>query len=390
MKQLISIVLFLLTLSSLSAQELKNMVCVVRQDFDVNKKIAFQKMATVLSSQGFFSASRDLESRIKNSFGSGFVYQSEKGKFYILTNKHVIGAVNSANLTFSKDSTDIDYSNCEVIRKDDEIDLALIKLPENAKFKKSLTLDTKPIEEGIEVWTAGYPGFGNDPLWQLGKGIISNSNVKNEDFEETKKATIIQHTAQVDPGSSGGPLLVKSTSGNATVYKVVGINTWKAMRRENANFAISANDIQNFVNESLSDTSKKADNCSYKSDSLNKSVMDFLRYIHSQNHYISKYISEDLAVSFNEQTLKKTIKNASYSTRDKLRNGEGVEGLIFLTAERIASKYKKTKDLSLGRIVVSNDEKNADVIIIYKGKEEATTWFKDFNGWKLKSIDIFD
>ncbi len=109
-----------------------------------------------------------------------------------------------------------------------------------------------------------------------------------------------------------------------------------------------------------------------------------------KNHYISKYISEDLAVSFNEQTLKKTIKNASYSTRDKLRNGEGVEGLIFLTAERIASKYKKTKDLSLGRIVVSNDEKNADVIIIYKGKEEATTWFKDFNGWKLKSIDIFD
>lgn len=56
----------------------------------------------------------------------------------------------------------------------------------------------------------------------------------------------MQHTAQVDAGSSGGPLLIRDENA-AAGFAVVGINTWKASDRENTNFAIPVHAIDDFL-----------------------------------------------------------------------------------------------------------------------------------------------
>lgn len=68
--------------------------------------------------------------------------------------------------------------------------------------------------------------MGGYPSWQFGMGIISNARFYSPIFADYKDIPLIQHTAQADAGSSGGPLLVKSPESQNS-YLVVAINTWK-------------------------------------------------------------------------------------------------------------------------------------------------------------------
>lgn len=63
-------------------------------------------------------------------------------------------------------------------------------------------------EDGTEVWSAGFPGLGGKPMWQLGKGTITNASAKIKELIAPNISTIIQHSAEVDAGNSGGPLLL--------------------------------------------------------------------------------------------------------------------------------------------------------------------------------------
>ncbi len=116
----------------------------------------------------------------------------------------------TATIELSKSGSDkITYNNCPVVMVHDKIDIALISLPDSAVFTNGLKLaDTIP-EEGTEVFSAGFPGLSNTPMWQLGKGITSNSAIDIEDFSHGLPLFIIQHTAQVSSGNSGGPLMIK-------------------------------------------------------------------------------------------------------------------------------------------------------------------------------------
>jgi serine protease Do len=57
---------------------------------------------------------------------------------------------------------------------------------------------------------------------------------------------VIQHTAQIDGGNSGGPLLVQNSRSNVG-FDVIGINTWKTNHREGTNFAVPAAHITQFL-----------------------------------------------------------------------------------------------------------------------------------------------
>ena len=73
-------------------------------------------------------------------------------------------------------------------------------------------------------------------------------------------STIIQHSAQVDYGNSGGPLLISS----GDKYLVVGINTWKAAYRDSVNFAIPAAQIKKMINSISSGESSSAKDRAFK------------------------------------------------------------------------------------------------------------------------------
>lgn len=199
--------------------------------------------ASSLFANSYMSAARQL--RKLNSFGSGFVVKSEQGKIFVLTNKHVVEGENFVTLTFQREEGDHEYKDCKVVAYSDSIDAVLIAIPQDAKVTP-LPFTTQKPTDGLEVWSAGFPDLGDRPSWQLGKGIIPNTSYSNLEVTDSARISIIQHTAQVDPGSSGGPLLVVGKKG----YEVIGVNTYKARHRENVNLSLKASDMKLFLYES--------------------------------------------------------------------------------------------------------------------------------------------
>ena len=93
-------------------------------------------------------------------------------------------------------------------------------------------------------------------MWQLGKGSVTNAKARIKELLDPSVSTLIQHSAEVDSGNSGGPLLIKDNS--AAGYSVVGVNTWKASYRQNTNFSIPAAVIKKFLNEAVSKSNSAA------------------------------------------------------------------------------------------------------------------------------------
>jgi serine protease DegQ len=136
-----------------------------------------------------------------DSTGSGVVID-DKGD--ILTNLHVIHSTDRWVLTFFDGST----SDAEVVNVQPENDLAVIRAKTTPDDLKPATLaSTADLYPGDTVVAVGFP-FGIGP--SVSSGVVAG--LKREFDDPTDKSTpalknLIQFTAAVNPGNSGGPLV---------------------------------------------------------------------------------------------------------------------------------------------------------------------------------------
>ncbi|MEL1241273.1 S1C family serine protease [Flavobacterium flavipallidum] len=129
----------------------------------------------------------------EKSHGSGCVVSKDG---YIVTNFHVVSG--SEKITVL-DSNGKEFE-AKLIRKNEQLDLALIKV--DATFKSSFSLNDNKYMVGDDIFVIGTPA--STELGQtLTKGIVSGTR-KNENN------IYIQIDASVNPGNSGGALVKKS------------------------------------------------------------------------------------------------------------------------------------------------------------------------------------
>jgi S1-C subfamily serine protease len=178
-------------------------------------------------------------------WGSGFATLDSTGRKLIVTNRHVVGQADSAKVILTDASGgDLAFDDCPVLYKADSVDLALILLVgHGADSVPAIAIAEAPPPDGAEVFSAGYPGLGDRPAWQLGRGIVSNARLEVKIFDWSVPTMLIQHTAQVDPGNSGGPLLVGDKGAPGGFY-AAGINCLKDLKRQDANYALSSEYIR--------------------------------------------------------------------------------------------------------------------------------------------------
>ncbi|NIM58588.1 MAG: trypsin-like serine protease [Candidatus Aminicenantes bacterium] len=139
--------------------------------------------------------------------GSGFVITPDG---YILTNSHVVSKAKKLETIF----VDRKRLSTTVIGKDDSTDLAVIQV--NASGLPYATLgDSSGLRVGQLVIAMGNP-FGFQST--VSTGVISALGRSLRSQQGRLIENIIQHTAPLNPGNSGGPLL--DSRG-----RVVGINT---------------------------------------------------------------------------------------------------------------------------------------------------------------------
>tara|TARA_Y100000034_G_C6893423_1_gene411452 strand:- start:181 stop:1206 length:1026 start_codon:yes stop_codon:yes gene_type:complete len=144
-----------------------------------------------------------------SGFGSGVVI-SEDG--LIVTNYHVIHRIDP--IIYFYNPKDLNYYSAKIVGIDPVADLALLKVnvPDEYLPLVYLDIDTK-VELAEEVVAIGHP-IGLQ--WSMTKGII---NHLDRPGKITPYVNVIQHSAIINRGNSGGPLV--NTDGD-----IVGINTY--------------------------------------------------------------------------------------------------------------------------------------------------------------------
>lgn len=174
---------------------------------------------------------------IQSSTGTGSLISKDG---LIITNYHVIENANQVWLyPYVKKFS---FQNSEkflgvVVARDKKVDLAIIKVYGiSNKIKPLIFGDIKSIEPGDDVFSMGHP----DSLhWSITDGIISSFR---EDYKiHSVKADMIQNTAPILGGSSGGPLF------NAK-GELIGINTF-GDDSANFNFAVSNKHVIDLLKE---------------------------------------------------------------------------------------------------------------------------------------------
>lgn len=147
-------------------------------------------------------------------YGSGFIIDDE----LIATNVHVIEGSNSVYIL--KNGEEKKYSVSGYVSIDRANDLIILKVSGLHGSNLSLGSDTPP-EIGEKIFAVGNPKGLNGTF---SEGIVSG-------FRNFQTNQVLQITAPISPGSSGGPVL--NTNG-----QVVGIAFASYTGGQNLNFAI--------------------------------------------------------------------------------------------------------------------------------------------------------
>lgn len=382
------LVVFLLAMSIQAQNELRRKVVVVRPvlyDSSVDFLLGFSDL---LMKEGYKEAARFLKDYAKGGFGTGFVYaDSVTGKKYVITNRHVVALAQSVTIEFRDNERNVSsYKDCPVAIVDEDIDLAAIALPDNVTVGSLRFADETPTE-GHDVFTAGYPGIGDNPSWQFGKGIVSNAHFYDEELSKVGGNTIlIQHTAQIDAGSSGSPLLIQSAT-DKNEYLVVGINTWKAYARENANFAIPTADIRLFCKKYLS-------SAHIAKDDIRQRAETFVGLAEQDYKEIVPFIAYDYIASVAPSQFDSWYKSFPTNVRkDIMRQFKNnpIEGVRMALAYAVREKMR-TKKISI-ELVDNNSDGNtaetAEVAMKCNGKPATSKWIKEQGQWRLTELSFF-
>lgn len=201
----------------------------------------FSEYALPLSRFGFRSESRTLMAYNRGISGSGFVVQ-RGDSLVLLTNRHVVGPAHKVSIKVQNGKHTTTFRHCPVVAVSPLTDMAMVALPDSTDLEP-ISLSDTAVQDADEIWAAGFPALGDEPSWQITQGTVSNSELYREELLGRQQAAI-QHTAPIDAGSSGGPLLRKNEAGD---YSVAGINTWKAGYREGVGIAIPISAIRHFL-----------------------------------------------------------------------------------------------------------------------------------------------
>ena len=141
------------------------------------------------------------------SSGTGFVYKTEDGTAYILTNNHVIDSADQVYVKFTNETV----VEAKIVGSDVYSDIAVLSVDEDYIISVAEIGSSEDARLGDTVFAIGAP-IGSTYSWSVTRGIVSGKDrlVEVELTSGNTKTPMIVNTLQTDAainsGNSGGPL----------------------------------------------------------------------------------------------------------------------------------------------------------------------------------------
>jgi len=158
--------------------------------------------------------------------GTGFVVNRDG---YVVTNNHVIQGAKKI-LVLHKSGSENRKQEAQLVWRSEGYDLAILKVP--GLNKPALKLNLHKPRKTDKVSAAGFPGaagdFNHDKLDNMlettwTQGIVSRT-LESSWVKNGPEFTIVQHSADINGGNSGGPLL-------DDCGRVLGVNTMASVTK---------------------------------------------------------------------------------------------------------------------------------------------------------------
>lgn len=361
--------------------QIHNYVGIVHGDYSPETSAFLSRLQKELESEGYISQAKIIESHQKGVGGSGFVYVGEDGSNYILTNNHVIAQASTYSFEIhSPNGSSKKYEGLKVVAIDEELDLAILSFSGDQRpFSKGLKFYAESLEDGQDIWSAGFPSIGESQLWQLGKGTITNSMARVPDLISPDLTTLIQHSAQVDPGNSGGPLMIKADKSTGG-YLVVGINTWKALNRQATNYSIPSRTILRFLKNALSTRPNAKDDLEEGKKRVNAFIQSCTTKSPAYKD-IATYISNEYVRLEGEEALIRTLRTSPSIVRSHIEyvfvTSSPIEAMrlsIAYDIQRVMEKIKTPISLSLTNIEKDPNSGKLAITFDQEGEMITSSW----------------
>jgi hypothetical protein len=335
--------------------------------------------------------------------GSGFVITDSSGENYIITNSHVVAHAEKVNVEIQKyDGTIKTYTSCPIVYLDDELDLAVLRFPNKEKvFKEGFIVDSRLQVDGTEIWAAGYPGLLGKPGWQLTKGTISNQQAQIEEMIDPKVSYIIQHTASIDPGNSGSPLLLKDNK-SPIGYRVIGVNTWTVGGRQNAFFALPAKNITLVLERMKKAEHRKADPQAHK-ESLKricKILASELGSEHPNFNKVRQYVSYTFVDEVGLESFSSILKVSDDKEREEWEDYfflyspiEAMRSAIYVLLWNTVRRDDEKVQVEFKEINFADEEtfmQNQRIRTIFKinNQEREIVWSYESGEWRIVNMKL--
>ncbi len=164
------------------------------------------------------------------SAGTGFVL-NEDG--LILTNRHVVEKGKNFMVLLPGNV----QKPAEIVKIDEELDLALIKVKTDTKLQPVSLASTDYPPEGAQCFVLGFPLlFKIGATLKITQGIVSGQS-------NAPSGVDLLVDAKVNPGNSGGPLV----NSHAQVIGIITMKSGNTQTEDSYGMAISAGKIRKFL-----------------------------------------------------------------------------------------------------------------------------------------------
>lgn len=324
------------------------------------------------------------------SQGSAFCIS--KGLF--LTNYHVIEGINNIIVETEDDR---EYEVEGIVKYDADLDLAIIKTKEPIEMKPLEIGSKNDVIQGDKIVTIGSPkGYKNT----VSDGVVSG-------FREYKDVDLIQISAPITNGSSGGPLF--NMKG-----QVVGVNS-SGYSSGNLNFAIAIDVAKPWIEEvsnkkfseinvlNVKNTETLKDLNLEESKELSKEILNEVNgYLNSfENEEVDEYLSHfyyasELDYQSQKIILQQLFDEFSFDTQlvdyDLLgKQGNEVTARVVERTKIISeSTYLNFHQEIETTSIITFSQKNGKWKIVGASAEDQTTEYRDYRPIEKMKTTIGD